>query len=304
MGISVLQGTNSNGAETVGPWLVTEDFACSSSVHPFICGVVYRDSNDNSFYDLGEGLGSVTVRVAGVEATGISSSSGAYAVPISTDGSYSVTFSRSDLPTYSDDAVITDGKNTKLDYVWDGSGPIPVIQQQPESSTNNAGTEVSISSTVASDSTLYIQWTKDGSDISGATSQTLVINAAKSTDAGEYAFTASNMYGKVSSEAATLKVIPSTTSQSFRLATDTSTNIVLNDYFDLSVTYDLIEDVAHGELTGEPPNLTYTPATKYTGSDSFSYVTYNGSLTSLPATIQFTVGGKNNLTPIIFLLMD
>lgn len=116
VGISVLQGSKTSGDETAGPWLVTEDFASSSESHAFICGVAYRDSNNNNFYDVGEGLGSVTVTVAGVTATGISSASGAYAVPVSANGSYTVSFKRSDLPSYSTSATIADANNVKVDY--------------------------------------------------------------------------------------------------------------------------------------------------------------------------------------------
>lgn len=46
---------------------------------------------------------------------------------------------------------------------------------------------------------------------------------------------------------------------------------------------------AHGTLSGTAPNLTYTPATDYTGTDSFTFTTSDGSLTSSAATVDITV---------------
>jgi hypothetical protein len=45
----------------------------------------------------------------------------------------------------------------------------------------------------------------------------------------------------------------------------------------------------HGALTGTPPDVTYTPAADYNGTDSFTFTTSDGVLTSLPATVSITV---------------
>ena len=42
---------------------ITEDFGRNAN-GPFVVGVVYNDKNGNNFYDLGEGIKGVTVRVS------------------------------------------------------------------------------------------------------------------------------------------------------------------------------------------------------------------------------------------------
>ncbi len=46
---------------------------------------------------------------------------------------------------------------------------------------------------------------------------------------------------------------------------------------------------AHGALSGSAPNLTYTPAAGFFGTDSFTFTVSDGELTSAPATVSITV---------------
>ena len=46
--------------------------------------------------------------------------------------------------------------------------------------------------------------------------------------------------------------------------------------------YSIVTWPAHGSLTGTPPNVTYTPATNFTGLDSFTFVVNNGLSNSAP----------------------
>jgi len=57
----------------------------------------------------------------------------------------------------------------------------------------------------------------------------------------------------------------------------------------LPLTYSFTVDPQHGELSGSPPNLTYTPDPCYTGLDSFQFIVSNGSQNSAPATVSITV---------------
>ena len=56
-----------------------------------------------------------------------------------------------------------------------------------------------------------------------------------------------------------------------------------------TLTYSVITQPAHGTLTGTAPNLTYTPATNFNGSDSFTFVVNNGLSNSAPATVSIAV---------------
>ena len=51
---------------------------------------------------------------------------------------------------------------------------------------------------------------------------------------------------------------------------------------------------SNGTLTGTAPNLTYTPAPNFNGSDSFTFVVKDGTVTSAAATVSITVNTAND----------
>ena len=55
------------------------------------------------------------------------------------------------------------------------------------------------------------------------------------------------------------------------------------------LTYNIVTTAGHGTLTGTAPNLTYTPATNYVGSDTFTFKANDGKLDSNIATVSITV---------------
>ncbi len=131
IGVGVVDGVNGS----VGPQLVTQDFATSQSDTPLITGVVYYDLNGNGFYDVGEGIGGVTVQVPGSTYFAITASSGGYAVPVTTDGNYSMTFSASGL-TNQTTGWVTNQFNVKVDCVPVYSPPV-ISGPNPAALTNN-----------------------------------------------------------------------------------------------------------------------------------------------------------------------
>ncbi len=56
---------------------------------------------------------------------------------------------------------------------------------------------------------------------------------------------------------------------------------------------------SHGALSGTAPNLTYTPDTGYTSSDSFTFTVNDGTVDSNTATVSITVQGAANQPPVI-----
>ena len=56
-----------------------------------------------------------------------------------------------------------------------------------------------------------------------------------------------------------------------------------------ALTYTVTAQPAHGTLSGTAPNLTYTPAANYNGSDSFSFKVNDGKADSAPATVNITI---------------
>jgi PKD repeat protein len=88
---------------------------------------------------------------------------------------------------------------------------------------------------------------------------------------------------------------PLATSQSITLEEDRPVNITLSatDADGDTLTF-TITPPAHGTLTGTAPNLTYTPAQDYFGTDSFTFTVSDGVATSALATVSLTVTSIND----------
>jgi predicted amidohydrolase len=87
-------------------------------------------------------------------------------------------------------------------------------------------------------------------------------------------------------------VKPVANSQNVTVFKDTSKNIVLT-YSDPDgpgpYTFNIIQNPSHGTLSGSGANRTYTPASGYTGPDSFQFTVSDGIDVSDPATVNITV---------------
>ena len=94
--------------------LITEDFG-ATSVGPFLLGVIYNDVNGNNFYDIGEGIGGVTITTSNGGYYAVSSSSGGYAVPVATSGTITVTATGPGFGPISRTITLT-GTNLKVDF--------------------------------------------------------------------------------------------------------------------------------------------------------------------------------------------
>ena len=60
------------------------------------------------------------------------------------------------------------------------------------------------------------------------------------------------------------------------------------------LSYMVVANPTHGVLSGTTPNLTYTPAADYNGSDSFTFKVSDGTLESNTATVSITVNPVND----------
>lgn len=93
--------------------MLTENFARSGS-HYFLTGVVYNDTNNNDFYDVGEGLEGITISIDGeghaVFATG------AYSIPL-INGTYELNISGDALGNSVMHTVEIDDANVKVDVI-------------------------------------------------------------------------------------------------------------------------------------------------------------------------------------------
>ena len=120
VGVGVVLGSNKG----VGPQLVTQDFSAVRNATPFVTGVVYYDLNGNQFYDLGEGLGGVTVRVSGTSTYAVTARSGGYSVPVAGNGNYQVTFEVPGLAPVVKQTTVAATANVKVDHVPAYTAPV------------------------------------------------------------------------------------------------------------------------------------------------------------------------------------
>lgn len=130
IGVGVVDGSNG----PVGPQLVTQDLATHTGATPLITGVVYYDFKTNGFYDVGEGIGGVTVNTPGSAFYTTTANSGGFALPVSSNGTYTLTFTGAGL---SNQVAVTVSSlnNVKVDYVPLYlppliSGPTPASENQ------------------------------------------------------------------------------------------------------------------------------------------------------------------------------
>jgi parallel beta-helix repeat protein len=89
---------------------------------------------------------------------------------------------------------------------------------------------------------------------------------------------------------------PTAQSQNLSVAEDTALDITLNgsDVDGDALTYTVVAQPQHGTLSGEAPNLTYTPDANYNGDDFFTFQANDGAIDSNAATINITVTPQND----------
>ncbi|MEO5914983.1 MAG: CAP domain-containing protein [Luteolibacter sp.] len=115
IGISIVSRRGAD-AEEFGKLSVTQDFGNRSPSPDFLLGVAYYDVNENGICEPGEGLSGIKVKPATGSWHAVTSTSGGYSIPFSTDpGASDVTFSGGGLKTPLTKDFTIDGENKKVD---------------------------------------------------------------------------------------------------------------------------------------------------------------------------------------------
>ena len=117
IGVGQKQGYFMTGGTNYLSSMLTEDFAKSGNSY-FLSGVIYADSNNNQFYDVGEGLDGITITTNG-KAYPVYST-GAYSIPL-TNGIYDVVITGTALPATINYQVNINNANIKLNVVKTGT---------------------------------------------------------------------------------------------------------------------------------------------------------------------------------------
>ncbi len=84
---------------------------------------------------------------------------------------------------------------------------------------------------------------------------------------------------------------PTATSNSITTTTGTAVTITLKgaDPDGDPLSFTLTGNPINGDISGMPPNLTYTPQSDFTGSDSFTFMVSDGTVNSDEAMVTVTV---------------
>ena len=112
----------SNPGSAVGPLVVTGNY-CNANLsyaghyNLFIVGTVWEDKDGDSLYDPGEGIGGVTVAPSQGSYYAVTANSGGYAIPLSSGGSYEVSFSGLGIPSGSLRSVTVGSESVLLDLL-------------------------------------------------------------------------------------------------------------------------------------------------------------------------------------------
>jgi uncharacterized protein YkwD len=120
VGVSVT--AENNPATEVGQLLVTQDFGNRTALNnkAWLLGVAFRDSDRDSFYDAGESLNDVDIKVTGINGTTFSSTfknmnAGGYQILLD-PGQYQLQFLRAGVLLKSQTTTVSN-KNVKIDMV-------------------------------------------------------------------------------------------------------------------------------------------------------------------------------------------
>jgi uncharacterized protein YkwD len=139
VGISVMDETNPN--TKVGPLVVTEDFGNRAELNnkAWLLGVAFQDKNQDGWYEAGEGLNDVQIKITGINGTNFSDTiavadAGGYQ-DLLDPGQYQVDFLRGGkvVKTQTTSIAAKDPANVKLDLVL----PLITIGTDPLGTTPN-----------------------------------------------------------------------------------------------------------------------------------------------------------------------
>ena len=141
IGISVV--AESDPGTSVGPQLITQDLGNRFGYQAQFVGVVIDDADSDSFYDIGEGLGGVSVllqRQGGGTYNTTTWSSGGWQLAVPA-GTYTITFSGGGLAAPIVETATIGSVNVKVDGIG-VSGPVSTVPSQgPDTLTGTASAD-------------------------------------------------------------------------------------------------------------------------------------------------------------------
>jgi PKD repeat protein/N-acetylneuraminic acid mutarotase len=180
-------------------------------------------------------------------------------------------------------------------------GEVPVATAQDVSVVEDTPKAITLGGTTTAGNITYLNLTQPAhGTLSGTMPNLTYTPAANYSGPDSFTFKVSNGYrvslpATISLTVTPVNDAPIADAQSVTTAEDTPVSITLTGSdIDSTITYAIATPPAHGTLSGTAPNLTYTPAANYAGSDSFVFQVSDGALTAT-ATVTLTVTPVNDL---------
>ncbi len=179
----------------------------------------------------------------------------------------------------------------------------PTAEPQQITTDEDTAVDIALSGTVPEDDSL------EYTVLDGPDNGTLSGNAPDLTYTpeqnfnGEDSFTFSVNDGEEESDAAVISITvnpvndaPLADAQSLDTVEDTPLDITLggSDIDSDTLSYEIETSPAHGVLSGDAPDVTYTPEQDFSGEDEFTFLVDDGSAQSDAVTISITVNPRND----------
>ena len=167
---------------------------------------------------------------------------------------------------------------------------MPVANNLSVSVPYNTATPITLSATGTGSLVYSVVTGPTNGTLSGTAPNLIYTPASSYVGTDSFTFKANN--GTDSNVASvSITVAPATplaSSQSVTVPYNTGTTISLNATGSGTLVYSIVSSPTHGTLSGTVPNLTYTPTSGYSGSDSVTFKANNGTDSNI-ATVSITV---------------
>ncbi len=183
----------------------------------------------------------------------------------------------------------------------------PTIVLQPRDTNVFVGRTALLRVSATGTAPLRYQWYFENLLLPGRTTPFLLLSNVQPSQAGYYHVIVTNLAGSAISSNALLTInIPSNRppaafTQSRSVPEDSSVQVFLagSDPDGNPLTYSITTPPAHGTLSGTPPDVTYTPAPNFNGTDSFQFQVSDGQFSSAAATVALQIIASNDLPTLI-----
>lgn len=317
LGVDVQE--ESNPITSVGPILVTQHFGSPKvSQNPHILGVVWSDTNRNSVYDPGEGIGGVNVRISGPSGTfeTTAMSAGGYQVRVPS-GVYEVTAFGGSLanPLVFPSVTVTT-QNRKVDFETNTAQRAPMansdqasLNEDGETTINVLANDVAFGSTLNPASVVISQAPTKGTATVDTTTGRIYYRPQMEFSGSDKLFYTVRDQNGASSNPAEVRITVRSVNDA-PVANPTSLNVPHNATVELDLrgfasdpdgtvqwsTLRIVSSPAHGSLVNAttPGTLRFQATSGYSGADQFTYqVADNSGSFSNIATVTINIAPAN-----------